>query len=139
MEINVIKWIMNIRFIRGENLAINFRRKGECIVMIVKQKEVAVEELGAGVSRKMLAHQGGMMAVEVVFEKGAIGTAHTHPHEQISYILEGSFEYTIEGVIYKLEKGDTYYVPPEAVHGVVALEKSVILDVFTPQRADFLK
>jgi Uncharacterized conserved protein, contains double-stranded beta-helix domain len=107
--------------------------------MVVKSKEVVVEELGSGISRKMLAHQGGMMAVEVAFEKGAIGTAHTHPHEQISYILEGSFEYTVGGVSYKIEKGDTYYVPPEAIHGVVALEDSVILDIFTPQRVDFLK
>jgi len=38
-----------------------------------------------------------------------------------------------------VKAGDTYYVTPNVLHGVLALEESTILDVFTPQRDDFLK
>lgn len=97
------------------------------------------EELGAGVSRKILSYDQNMMAVEVSFERGAVGAPHEHPHEQIGYVVSGSVEYQ-EGGKKKvvLKAGDSYYVPPHLVHGVVALEKTVLLDVFTPCREDFL-
>ena len=56
----------------------------------------------------------------------------------VSYILSGCFEYEVEGQKYILHKGDSYYVAPDLLHGAVALEEGVILDIFTPQRTDFL-
>jgi len=106
--------------------------------MIVKQTDVALTDLGGGVSRKILASGGKMMTVEVRFEKGAVGSPHSHPHEQIGYVLKGRFETTVGDEATILEMGDTYYVPPDVVHGVVALEDGMLLDVFTPQREDFL-
>jgi len=106
--------------------------------MVVKYNEIQGTDIGGGITRRILAHEGGMMIVEATFQKGAVGTAHRHPHQQVSYILSGKFRYTMDGESYILEKGDTYYVPPEVLHGAEALEDSVILDVFTPQREDFL-
>lgn len=107
--------------------------------MIVKNNEINIEVLGNGVSRKILAHEGKMMMVEVHFDKGAIGAIHSHYHEQSSYVLSGSFEVTIEGEKEIIKAGDTFYIKTDLMHGVLALENSVILDVFTPQRDDFLK
>ncbi len=107
--------------------------------MIVKNSDVKVTEVGQGVERKILASDGKMMTVEVRFKKGSVGTVHSHPHEQISYVVSGSFEFELEGKKEIIRAGDSYYVKPDAMHGVVALEDSVILDVFTPQREDFLK
>jgi quercetin dioxygenase-like cupin family protein len=45
----------------------------------------------------------------------------------------------MDGVKDIVRDGDTFYVPSSVPHGVVALERSVILDIFTPQRQDFLK
>lgn len=78
------------------------------------------------------------MGVEVTFQKGAVGSLHRHPHEQMSYILSGSFQYEVDGKTYHLKQGDSYYVAPEIPHGATALEDSMILDIFTPQREDFL-
>ena len=36
------------------------------------------------------------MNVEVSFEKNAVGSLHTHSHEQISYVVSGSFEYELQ-------------------------------------------
>ncbi|NMA84806.1 MAG: cupin domain-containing protein [Epulopiscium sp.] len=107
--------------------------------MIIKNQSIELETVGEGVQRKILASGGDMMTVEVHFKKGAIGAVHTHPHEQISYILAGSFEFEMNGKKEVLQVGDTYYVGPNVPHGVVALEDAIILDVFTPQREDFLK
>jgi quercetin dioxygenase-like cupin family protein len=37
-----------------------------------------------------------------------------------------------------LKGGDCYFIPPDIPHGVVALEPSSLLDIFTPAREDFL-
>lgn len=107
--------------------------------MIVKGESVAAVPVGEGVKRKIIASGGNMMSVEVSFKKGSIGPVHSHPHEQVSYVLKGSFEFELEGKKEIIKAGDSYYTAPHAMHGVVALEDSVILDLFTPQREDFLK
>lgn len=107
--------------------------------MILKYDEIIPTSPAPGITRRILARGGKMMGVEAAFEKGAAGSVHTHPHEQISYILSGSFEYEESGMKYLLKAGDSYYVESEVPHGAVALEEnSVILDIFTPQREDFL-
>lgn len=107
--------------------------------MIVRNDDVKLEDLGKGVSRKILAQVTNIMMVEVNFKKGAVGEVHSHVHEQISYILKGSFELNIDGKNEMVKTGDTYYIKPNALHGVLALEDATILDVFTPRREDFLK
>lgn len=107
--------------------------------MIFKNDGRESEKAGPGVARKVLARGGELMMVEVAFEKDAVGPVHTHPHEQASYVLRGAFALEMGGVKETVRAGDSFYVPSDAPHGVVALEPSVILDVFTPQRRDFLK
>lgn len=107
--------------------------------MFTRNKEIEVTNLGGGVCRKILSHAPNLMTVELHFDKGAVGAPHSHPHEQIGYIISGKLEYTEEGKTTILETGDTYYVAPNAVHGVVALEETMLLDIFTPEREDFLK
>ena len=106
--------------------------------MISRNSEVLALDLGEGVKRKTLASGGGMMTVQFDFDKDSVGYLHTHPHEQVGYVVKGRFEITLEGETTIIEAGDTYYVPSGAEHGVVALEEGVLLDVFTPQREDFL-
>jgi quercetin dioxygenase-like cupin family protein len=108
--------------------------------MIFVNEEIKPKQLGDKISRKILAAGGVLMTAEVHFKKGGIGEPHSHDkNEQVSYIVSGSFEATVGGETKVLKKGDSYYVPLNVMHGVVALEDSVILDVFTPMREDFLK
>lgn len=107
--------------------------------MFTFYKDTQLKELGGGVARRVLSHGEDMMAVEVCFEEGAVGSVHTHPHVQISYVLEGRFEVRIGEETRVIAVGDTYYTLPDVPHGVVCLEKGRLLDVFTPERKDFLK
>ena len=94
--------------------------------------------LAPGNSRRVLIHLPELMQVEFGFDKGAVGAPHSHPHIQVSYVAEGSFEVTIDGVTEVVGQGGSFIVPPNLVHSVVALEKGRLVDVFTPHRADFL-
>lgn len=97
------------------------------------------EELGRGVKRKILAHGDALMQVEVHFKQGAQGASHSHIHTQTSYVLEGAFAFAIDGQKSIVRRGDTVYMPSGVEHGCVCLEAGVLLDVFAPQREDFLK
>ncbi len=106
--------------------------------MFTKNADIPYTDLGGGVKRKILSYDEKMMAVEVHFEKDAVGAMHTHPHTQISYVLEGEFRATIGNEVRVIVKGDTYVTAPNEPHGVVCLAKGVLLDVFTPMREDFV-
>ena len=107
--------------------------------MFVRNSDVPFTKLGGGVRRKVLAHNDAEMAVEVRFETGAVGAVHSHPHIQISYVLEGRFEANIGGEVRIIEKGDTYITEPNVPHGVVCLSAGALLDIFTPMREDFIE
>ena len=107
--------------------------------MFVKATETKVETVDAGVTRQILGHDPQLMMVRVVFEKGAVGSMHSHPHRQVTFVERGSFDVTIAGQTSRLQGGDCFFVPPDAVHGVVALEDGALVDVFTPTREDFLR
>jgi quercetin dioxygenase-like cupin family protein len=106
--------------------------------MFAFSKQIEGRSAGEGMSRKVLGNGGSMMMVEVTFLKGAQGAPHRHIHEQVSYIAAGSFEFSIEGEAHVVRQGDGIYIPANAEHSCRALEDSVIVDVFTPQREDFL-
>lgn len=95
-------------------------------------------DLGGGTERRILAYDSPLMAVEVAFETGSEGVPHAHPHTQLSYVLSGSFRYAVEDESVILNPGDSIVVPSGLTHGTVCLQKGVLLDVFTPQRDDFL-
>lgn len=91
------------------------------------------------VSRKVLPAGESLMMVEVHFKKGGVGAPHTHAeHGQMSYVLSGRFEAVIGNEKKILEKGDGFIADKNVLHGLTALEDSVVLDVFTPIRKEFL-
>ena len=98
----------------------------------------AWEPAGAGVRRQILGRGPDLMMVRVEFEAGAVGALHHHPHRQVSYVAAGRFEVTVDDERTELGVGDCFFVSADRVHGVVAREAGMLIDVFTPAREDFL-
>ena len=96
-------------------------------------------DLGGGTQRRILAHNSELMAVEVKFDAGAVGSDHSHPHTQISYVLSGEFTYHIGDEAHTMKPGDSIVVPGGSVHGCACTSAGTLLDVFAPMREDFLK
>lgn len=92
----------------------------------------------SGVERRLVAVGEAMTAMEVRFEPGATGAPHSHPNEQVSHVLEGSFTFRIDGHDLEVKAGDTLRIPGNLEHGVLAHERGRLLDVFTPPREDLL-
>ena len=101
--------------------------------------ELTRENLGEGIHRTVLGFDASLMLVKVEFEKGAVGIPHQHPHVQVSYIEKGFFEVEINGEKTTLNSGSSFYVAPNVLHGVVCLEEGILIDAFSPMRADFIQ
>lgn len=102
------------------------------------EKELAWEPAGEGVMRQILGYDGHITMVKVKFEKGAKGAPHRHYHSQTTYIVSGRFRFSIDGETQEVGPGDGLYMAPDILHGCECLEEGLLIDCFTPVRADFL-
>lgn len=91
-----------------------------------------------GVSLRSSAGDALMLSV-VNLEPRSVVEMHSHPHEQMGYLVSGRLEFTIGGVTRVLGPGDIWRIPSGVPHKVVALDgPAVALDCFHPIREDYL-
>lgn len=95
-------------------------------------------EMLPGVVRRTLDYTDRLMVIRVRFVAGASLPAHSHPHDQSSYIESGRFRYTIGGKTRDFGPGEGVIIPGGTEHGAVALEDAVVVDSFAPARQDFI-
>jgi len=79
------------------------------------------------------------MLNHVELDAGVTVPEHSHPEEQITYVLAGRLAFEIEGEVCEVGAGEAVWVPGGARHAVRALEPSAVLDVFAPIRPDLLE
>lgn len=104
----------------------------------IEDKQFEWQPAGDGIRRKIMSYDPSLMLVKVDFEQGAVGAVHKHVHVQITHIESGVFEVEIAGKKKVLKAGDGFHIASNVEHGVVCLEKGVLIDVFSPMREDFL-
>jgi quercetin dioxygenase-like cupin family protein len=106
-----------------------------------KQGELTAEVFGRQ-RKRVSVRTDNLMMVIFDFEDGpadAPDPLHSHPHEQISYIVSGKLIYFLGEEQRTLEAGDMVTIPPDVPHAIQALTPTVRLaDAFTPVREDFL-
>ena len=90
-----------------------------------------------GLRRQVMAYSPSMMLVRHRMQKGWIGARHSHPHEQMVYVVSGHLVFEHPGGRFEAKTGDSFLVPGGVEHKASALEDSEVLDVFTPYREDY--
>ena len=111
------------------------RRKAE--LRHIPWDSVPVEELNPLLGRQLVVGQNIMLA-RVLLKKGCIVPEHSHPNEQVTYVLEGALKFWIDEREIVIGTGETLTIPPNMPHKAEALEDTVDLDVFYPPRADWM-
>ena len=99
-------------------------------------EDIEKKELVAGFKVRFI-HSENMTFSFWDIEKGAQLPEHSHPHEQVTHIIEGRFELTVDGESKELGPGTVVIIPPHAVHSGKALARSRVTDVFYPIREDY--
>lgn len=92
----------------------------------------------SGLTRRVLAYNDKLFVAEHKMEKGWAGAMHSHPHDQAVYIVSGKIRVKSQGKTFDLGAGDTFVVRGGLEHGASAIEASVVVDVFTPCREDYI-
>jgi quercetin dioxygenase-like cupin family protein len=106
--------------------------------MFVFHDQVPADSCEPGVSRKVLTYTDELMLCEITFDSGVVGKLHSHPHLQMTYVAEGTFEFTVGDETKIVKKGDSLTMLRNEAHMVKSLTAGVLIDVFTPRRDDFL-
>jgi quercetin dioxygenase-like cupin family protein len=102
----------------------------------MKVDDLEPRELIPGTSVRFV-HGDRMTVAYWHFEPGIALPVHSHPHEQITNILSGEFELTVDGEPIRLQGGDYLVIAPGAVHSGRSITDCDILDVFCPVREDY--
>jgi len=92
-----------------------------------------------GMRRQVLAYNQKVMLVRHHFSKGWKGESHSHPHEQLVYVVTGRILFTGGGRVIEMRSGESIVVEGDVEHQATALEDSEVLDVFVPCRGDYLQ
>ena len=82
-------------------------------------------------------HTGNMTFAFLNVTANAKIADHAHPHEQVSQVIKGRFELTVNGETKILEPGIIAVIPPHAKHSGKAITDCELLDVFLPEREDY--
>ena len=90
------------------------------------------------VTRKTLVHGSLTLMTEFRLEQGAVLPKHRHPYEQTGYLVSGRMDLTIGDETFPVSPGDSWCIPGDADHSVVAHADSVAVEVFSPVREDYL-
>lgn len=106
-------------------------------IKLVELRDARLFSPETGLSRQVLAYSDKLMLVRHLMEKGWIGARHSHPHEQLVYIIRGHIRFSSGDSTFDARTCDSFVVPGGLEHRASALEESEVLDVFTPFREDY--
>ena len=106
--------------------------------MFIKNKDREPKALLEGISYKTLTYGEKTSLGVFSLKKGSVIPSHKHPHEQTGYVISGRMIFTIGGESYEAEPGDSWNIPGDVEHDVDVLEDTVVIEVFSPAREDYL-
>jgi len=87
----------------------------------------------------VLATEGEQMTLTIMeFEPNAVLPEHSHPHEQVGYMIEGEAEFVLDGESFSVTAGQMWRVPGGLPHQVNVGPKPMrVVEIFYPIREDF--
>jgi quercetin dioxygenase-like cupin family protein len=106
--------------------------------MFYKKGDLGYKAPVEGVKLKTLTYGEKTLMAEFRLKKGSTLPEHSHPHEQIGYLVSGRIVLIIDGERNPAEPGDSWCIHGDVPHSGETVEDSVVIEVFSPVREDFL-
>jgi len=99
--------------------------------------EVPKENVTPVIARQLVTGVSAMAGM-ITLQKGSHVPKHSHVSEQLTYVIEGSLRFLIEGKEIVVSAGEILVIPAWVPHEATAVEHTVELDIFSPIRQDWL-
>ena len=104
----------------------------------VNWSTIPIEHPAEGIERQMVVGDN-LMICRFRFAPHLVTSEHSHPHEQMSIVIQGRVRFFVEGQERIASPGDVLHFPSGCRHGATIMDEEVVLiDIFTPIREDFL-
>jgi quercetin dioxygenase-like cupin family protein len=100
--------------------------------------DIAEEQLNPLAGRKAL-HGNSITIARFRFNRGNQVASHHHGNDQVTIVESGAIRMTVGAEVFQLKAGQMVHVPPDVPHGNEALEDTVVIEVFSPVREDWIK
>ncbi len=95
-------------------------------------------ELFPGVFRRRIALTERMYQMEVRLAEGSHVPLHSHPEDQVAYVVRGHLRFQLGDELIEAAAGSSVAIPGGTPHAVWTLEETLAIDTFSPPRADYL-
>ena len=105
---------------------------------VIKPVDSSMTSPEPGLRRQVMSYSQSLMLVRHKMEPGWIGAAHSHPHDQVVYVVSGHLRVVSAGRTFDVKSGDSFVVRGGVEHQASAMEPSLVIDVFTPCREDYI-
>jgi quercetin dioxygenase-like cupin family protein len=102
-----------------------------------KWDEIPQEHLNEKLSRKFI-HGENIMVAQLFLKQGCVVPDHSHKSEQMSLIVTGALKFKIGEEEKILRSNQAVRIPSCLTHSVMALEDTLVYDIFSPIRHDWL-
>lgn len=96
-----------------------------------------IETVSPLIQRQVL-HGAQTTFVKWIMKKGAVVPVHHHANEQVTWFLTGSAEIYSQGKKFVMRAGDIMIIPPNVPHEFHFVEDTIDIDIFSPQRQDWI-
>jgi len=106
--------------------------------MFSHRSEEGFRTMLEGVDLKALVWGERTLLTEVRLARGAVVPMHSHPHEQTGSLISGRLEFDVPGEVTVAAPGDSWNLAANVEHAARALEDTVVVEVFSPVREDYL-
>lgn len=106
--------------------------------MFYKKSDSGFKAPSEGVQLKSLVRGEKTQLCEFRLKKGSRIPRHSHPHEQTGYLVSGRTDFIIGDKRFDAGPGDSWCVEGDVEHSAEVLEDTVIVEVFSPIREEYL-
>lgn len=106
--------------------------------MFQKRSDSGFEQMFEGIDRKTLVFGDKTLLTEFRLKKGSTLPRHSHPHEQTGYLVSGRVKVLVGEKTFEAEPGDSWCIVGDVEHGAEPLMDSIVVEVFSPVRDDYL-
>lgn len=104
---------------------------------ITRKGEARKLDRAPGVVVNIMTDHEQITLCEVLLEPKSVVAMHTHVNEQSGTLISGRMEFEIDGVTHDLHPGDAWMIPANVPHEARAIEKSLVIEAFSPPREDW--
>jgi len=100
--------------------------------------DIPSEQLNPATARRYLTGDRVTVA-RFELKRGGVVARHSHENEQVSCVLSGLLKFTLNGQEIFVGSGEVLQIPSWLEHEVEVLEDTVVIDVFSPVRQDWIE